>query len=76
MSFDEAMLATARRYLLDVMERHGWDVTKAAREAGRNRTSFYVLLKRCGIQKPRPVVPHEVSYRFHKSRKAYERSLV
>jgi transcriptional regulator with GAF, ATPase, and Fis domain len=40
-----------RRYVLQLMERHRWNVTKAAEEAGVNRSTFDSRLKKLGIRK-------------------------
>lgn len=41
---------TARRYLKEVLRRHGGQVGEAAAQAGVERESFYRLLRRYGIQ--------------------------
>jgi transcriptional regulator of acetoin/glycerol metabolism len=39
-----------RRFLLAVMRRHGWNVSAAARELAVNRTDFYKVMRRYGIE--------------------------
>lgn len=41
-----------RRYLLQLLEVAGGNVTRAARLAGRNRTDFYKILARHDIDPP------------------------
>lgn len=48
-SFDEAREEFARRYLVQLLEASDGNVSRAARLAGRNRTNFYRLLSRYGI---------------------------
>jgi len=63
-SYDEASLLFARTYLQEVLREAQGCVAKAARLAGRNRTNFYRLLRRVGIN-PRDfqvrVVPDNAS---------------
>ncbi|MDP3859659.1 MAG: sigma 54-interacting transcriptional regulator [Stagnimonas sp.] len=49
MTFDQARLQFARGYLSQLMELAGGNTTRAARLAGRNRTDFYKLLSRYGV---------------------------
>jgi len=49
MTFDQARLQFARSYLSQLMELAGGNTTRAARLAGRNRTDFYKLLSRYGV---------------------------
>ena len=47
---DEARFGFERRYLVSVLRATGGNVTAAARLAGRNRTEFYKLLGRHGLE--------------------------
>jgi len=49
-SFDEARADFTRTYLRQILELAGGNISRAARLAGRNRTDFYKLLNRHGIQ--------------------------
>ena len=49
LTFDQARLQFARTYLNQLMELSGGNITRAARLAGRNRTDFYKLLSRYGV---------------------------
>jgi transcriptional regulator with GAF, ATPase, and Fis domain len=40
------------RYLTDLLERHAWNVSSAAREAGVDRNYLHRLMKRHGIRRP------------------------
>jgi two-component system, NtrC family, response regulator GlrR len=44
------MVHFERRYLSELLARHGQNVTAAARAAGLGRMQFYRLLKRCGLK--------------------------
>lgn len=46
---DEALNDCARRWLTLCLIRHGGRITPAAREAGKNRTQFYRILQRYGV---------------------------
>jgi len=48
-SFKEARAAFERAYLTDVLKRASGNITSAARMAARNRTDFYDLLRRYGL---------------------------
>ena len=48
-SLREARAAFESAYLMAVLERAGGSITQAARQAGRNRTDFYDLLRRHGL---------------------------
>lgn len=41
----------AKEQLIQLLDEHGGNVTRAAKAAGRNRSSFYTLLKKHGIGK-------------------------
>jgi two-component system response regulator GlrR len=47
---DEARLGFDRRYLISVLRATAGNVTAAARMAGRNRTEFYKLLAKHGLE--------------------------
>ena len=49
LTFDQARLQFARGYLRQLMELASGNITRAARLAGRNRTDFYKLLSRYGV---------------------------
>lgn len=49
MTYDEHMLAAARAYLLETLRHHNGNIAAAARAAGRNRTYFFKLLQKTGI---------------------------
>lgn len=49
-SFDEARDEFTRNYLMQLLQVTRGNVTRAARLAGRNRTDFYKLLGRHGVQ--------------------------
>jgi len=49
-SFDEARDEFARTYLLQLLEVAGGNISHAARLAGRNRSDFYKLLNRYGVE--------------------------
>jgi transcriptional regulator with PAS, ATPase and Fis domain len=51
---DAAARAVERRYLEAVLDRHGHNVTAAARAAGVDRIHFYRLLSRHGLRPHRP----------------------
>ena len=53
-TFDEARNEFTRLYLRQVMELADGNITRAARLAGRNRTDFYKLLSRYGVDNGRP----------------------
>ena len=48
-TFDEHMTEESREYLQTLLREAGGNVSRAARLAGRHRTSFHKLLKRYGI---------------------------
>lgn len=50
LSFDEHMAARGREYLEQVLANAGGNVALAARIAGRNRTDFYKLLQKHGVE--------------------------
>ncbi len=52
-SFAEARREFERGYLAQVLRMTGGNVSQAARIAGRNRTEFYKLLRRCGLDPAR-----------------------
>jgi len=41
-----------RRFMTALLERHGWNITAAARATGVDRVSIYKLLDRLGIRRP------------------------
>ncbi len=49
-SFDDARAEFTRKYLTELLELSGGNVSQAARLAERNRTDFYKLLKKHGIE--------------------------
>ncbi|AXQ31586.1 response regulator [Solimonas sp. K1W22B-7] len=49
-SFDEARAEFTRNYLRQMLELAGGNISRAARLAGRNRTDFYKLLSRYGVE--------------------------
>lgn len=49
LSFDEAMRAAGREYILNVLKKANWKVSEAARIARRNRSDFYKLIERYGL---------------------------
>jgi two-component system response regulator GlrR len=49
-TFDEAREEFMRNYLIQLLQITRGNVTHAARLAGRNRTDFYKLLARHGLQ--------------------------
>jgi two-component system, NtrC family, response regulator GlrR len=53
MTFREYMQRCASEYLAALLAKHNGCVKAAAREAGCNRTDFYKVLKRHGIEPPR-----------------------
>lgn len=53
-SFDEARTEFTRNYLRQLLELSGGNVSRAARLAGRNRTDFYKLMHRYGLQHAEP----------------------
>lgn len=46
---DAARREVERRYVHHLLEKHQGHVTRAAREAGMNRTNFHKMIKRCGL---------------------------
>jgi two-component system response regulator GlrR len=63
-SLDEARSSFTRNYLRQLLELSGGNISRAARLAGRNRTDFYKLMSRHGIDPaafksgaPRPAAP-------------------
>ena len=48
-SFDDARAEFTRKYLIDLLELSDGNVSQAARLAERNRTDFYKLLKKHGV---------------------------
>ena len=49
-TFDEARDEFMRNYLVQLLQITRGNVTQAAKLAGRNRTDFYKLLSRHGLQ--------------------------
>lgn len=50
MTYAENVFVAKRNILLDYLCRHRWCVAKAAEAAQINRTNFYELMERHGIQ--------------------------
>ena len=50
-SFDEARDSFTRDYLIQLIKIADGNVTKAAKLAQRNRTDFYKLMKRHGLER-------------------------
>jgi two-component system, NtrC family, response regulator GlrR len=48
-SFDQARMEFTRSYLRQLLEMAGGNISRAARLAGRNRTDFYKLMNRYGV---------------------------
>ena len=51
-SFDEAMTEAASEYLRAVIRESHGNISEAARRAKRNRTAFYKLLVKYGVEIP------------------------
>ena len=53
---DEAAGRLERTFVLEALERNGWNVTRAAREVGMERTGMHALMKKYGIKKDKEQV--------------------
>jgi two-component system response regulator GlrR len=56
LSYSEHMRQSAREYLTQVLTTCNWNARLAAQMAKKNRTDFYKLIRRYGIN--RPTVAH------------------
>lgn len=48
-TLDEARREFVRQYLIETLDLTGWNVTKAAKLAGRNRTALYKVCAAHGV---------------------------
>jgi len=46
----ETQAEFTRRYLLETLDLAGWNISEASRLAGRNRTDFYKICQRHGVE--------------------------
>jgi DNA-binding NtrC family response regulator len=51
-TFSERMRVLGASVLLEYLIATNWNVTQAAKLAGRDRSAFYLLLKKHGIKRP------------------------
>jgi transcriptional regulator with GAF, ATPase, and Fis domain len=51
---DKSVQEIERRFVLEALQRHGWNVSRAAAEVHMQRSNFQALMRRHQIAKPHP----------------------
>ena len=49
---NEAIVSFEKQYLLDLLEKHSWNIQQASREAGVSRQNLYRKLQKYGLSRP------------------------